>query len=283
MPGVYRYPLSQALEAIEKAVSLGIKAIALFPEVSPHKKDAEGSYALDQNNITCQAIKKIRKRFPSLIIICDVALDPYTDHGHDGILIDGKIDNDATLEILTKQALIQAEAGCDTLAPSDMMDGRIFTIREALEEHGFTNTRIFSYAAKYASSFYGPFRDAIHSATLQGESSKETYQMDTGNKQEAIREIALDLQEGADAIIIKPGLPYLDIISNTKAIFQAPVIAYQVSGEYAMITFAAQNKALDYKKAILESLLCFKRAGANAIMTYFALEVAEYLQNNKSI
>ena len=278
MPGVFRYSIDSILKELETIVNLKIPAIALFPQIDNSLKDEKGSQAIDENNLICRTIKSIKKKFPDLGIICDVALDPYTSHGHDGLIIDDIIHNDATLEILEKQALVQAVAGCDVIAPSDMMDGRIGRIRNILDKNKFENTLILSYAAKYASKFYGPFRDAINSlGNLKG-GSKSTYQMDISNSDEALREVALDINEGADMVMIKPGMPYLDIIQRIKSEFKVPTFAYQVSGEYAMIKGAINNNWLD-SKVIRESLLSFKRAGADGILTYFAKEIAEELNN----
>tara|TARA_B100000029_G_scaffold491739_1_gene552269 strand:- start:740 stop:1744 length:1005 start_codon:yes stop_codon:yes gene_type:complete len=278
MPGVFRYSIDNALKEIEKVVKLKIPAIALFPQIDNSLKNEDGSEAINENNLICRTIKSIKKNFPVLGVICDVALDPYTSHGHDGLVIDDIVNNDKTLEVLEKQALVQAQAGCDIIAPSDMMDGRIGKIRQALDENDFQNTLILSYAAKYASKFYGPFREAISSsANLKG-GSKSTYQMDIANSNEALREVALDINEGADMVMIKPGMPYLDIIQRIKSEFKLPTFAYQVSGEYAMIKGAINNHWLD-TKVIRESLLSFKRAGADGILTYFAKEIAEELYN----
>ena len=239
-------------------------------------KDSDGKLATDENNLVCRSIKTIKKNFPNIGIICDVALDPFTEHGHDGLVVNNKIDNDKTLDVLEKQALIQANAGCDIIAPSDMMDGRVGRIRNALDKNNLQDTLILSYAAKYASSFYGPFRDAIGSGSNLGKDGKLTYQMDPSNSDEALREVALDIEEGADMVMVKPGMPYLDIISRIKSEFKVPTFAYQVSGEYSMIKESI-NKGWLNEKVIMESLLSFKRAGANGILTYFALEIAEKL------
>ena len=278
MPGVLRYSIDSILKELETVVNLKIPAIALFPQIENSLKDEKGSKAVDENNLICRAIKSIKKNFPDLGIICDVALDPYTSHGHDGLIIDDIIHNDATLEILEKQALVQALAGCDIIAPSDMMDGRIGRIRNILDKNKFENTLILSYAAKYASKFYGPFRDAISSSGNLKGGSKSSYQMDIANSNEALREVALDIKEGADMVMIKPGMPYLDIIQRVKSEFQVPTFAYQVSGEYSMIKGAVNNGWLD-SKVIRESLLSFKRAGADGILTYFAKEIAEELKD----
>ncbi len=278
MPGVFRYSIDNILKELEAVIKLKIPAIALFPQIDSALKDKDGSQAIDENNLICRTIISIKKNFPDLGIICDVALDPYTDHGHDGLIVNDIVDNDATLKVLEKQALVQANAGCDIIAPSDMMDGRVGIIRKALDENNFQNTLILSYAAKYASKFYGPFRDAISSSgNLKGE-SKSSYQMDIANSNEALREVALDIKEGADMVMVKPGMPYLDIIQRIKSDFNIPTFAYQVSGEYSMIKGAIDNNWLD-SKVIKESLLSFKRAGADGILTYFAKEIAEELSN----
>ena len=279
MPGIYRFSLDQLHKEIEYISSLNIPAIALFPKIENELKTPDGKEALNSNNLICQAIKISKKVNPDLGVITDVALDPYTDHGHDGIIHNNQIDNDLTLDILCKQAIVQAQAGCDILAPSDMMDGRVGAIRDTLDEHGLINVQIMSYAAKYASSFYGPFRDAVGSAVNLSKKSKKSYQMDPANSAEALREIKLDINEGADMIIIKPGMPYLDIISKAKNEFNFPVIAYQVSGEYSMIRAAIQNGWFDEEKIIFETMMCFKRAGCDAIITYFAPFVAQKLIN----
>ncbi len=278
MPGVFRYSIDSILKELETIVNLKIPAIALFPQIDNSLKDEKGSQAIDENNLICRTIKSIKKNFPDLGIICDVALDPYTSHGHDGLIIDDIIHNDATLEILEKQALVQAVAGCDVIAPSDMMDGRIGRIRNILDKNKFENTLILSYAAKYASKFYGPFRDAISSSGNLKGGTKSSYQMDIANSNEALREVALDIKEGADMVMIKPGMPYLDIIHRVKSEFLVPTFAYQVSGEYSMIKGAVNNDWLD-SKVIRESILSFKRAGADGILTYFAKDIAEELKN----
>ena len=278
MPGVFRYSIDNILKELETAVKLKIPAIALFPQIDSGLKDEKGSEATNENNLICRTIKSIKKNFPDLGVICDVALDPYTNHGHDGLVVNDIVDNDTTLEVLEKQALVQAVAGCDIIAPSDMMDGRVARIRNILDENKFQNTLILSYAAKYASKFYGPFRDAISSSGNLKGGSKSTYQMDMANSNEALREVALDIQEGADMVMVKPGMPYLDIIHRIKSEFNIPTFAYQVSGEYAMIKGAINNNWLD-SQVIKESLLSFKRAGADGILTYFAKEIAEDLNN----
>ena len=278
MPGVFRYSIDNILKELETAVKLKIPAIALFPQIDSGLKNEKGSEATNENNLICRTIKSIKKNFPDLGVICDVALDPYTNHGHDGLVINNIVDNDTTLEVLEKQALVQAVAGCDIIAPSDMMDGRVARIRNILDENKFQNTLILSYAAKYASKFYGPFRDAISSSGNLKGGSKSTYQMDMANSNEALREVALDIQEGADMVMVKPGMPYLDIIQRIKSEFNIPTFSYQVSGEYAMIKGAINNNWLD-SQVIKESLLSFKRAGADGILTYFAKEIAEELNN----
>ena len=276
MPGVSRFSIDKVLTQIERASKLNIPAIALFPQIDSNLKDSDGKLATDENNLVCRSIQTIKKNFPNIGIICDVALDPFTDHGHDGLVVNNKIDNDKTLDVLEKQALIQANAGCDIIAPSDMMDGRVGRIRNALDKNNLQDTLILSYAAKYASGFYGPFREAIGSGSNLGKDGKLTYQMDPSNSDEALREVALDIGEGADMVMVKPGMPYLDIISRIKSEFKVPTFAYQVSGEYSMIKESI-NKGWLNEKVIMESLLSFKRAGANGILTYFALEIAEKL------
>jgi porphobilinogen synthase len=277
MPGVDRLSIDQAVRAAEQAVKLTIPCIALFPYTDPGLRDDDGSEALNPDNLVCRAIRAIKKDVPDVGVLCDVALDPYTSHGHDGLLRDGVILNDETVAVLVKQALIQAEAGCDIVAPSDMMDGRVGAIRSALDAAGFVDTQIMAYTAKYASTFYGPFRDAIGSAAaLKGD--KRTYQMDPANSDEALREAELDIAEGADMIMVKPGLPYLDILARIKETFGMPTFAYQVSGEYAMLMAAAQNGWLDGDQAMMETLTAFKRAGADGVLTYFAPRVAEKLK-----
>ncbi len=279
MPGIYRYSLDLLHKEIEYISSLFIPAIAFFPKVQNALKTSDGKEALNKNNLICKAIEISKKVNPKLGVICDVALDPYTDHGHDGIIINNQIDNDETLSILCKQALVQAEAGCDIIAPSDMMDGRVGFIRDALDKNGFTNVQIMSYAAKYASAFYGPFRDAVGSNLSLLKKSKKSYQMDPANSDEALKEIALDISEGADMLIVKPGMPYLDIIYRVKQEFKMPTYAYQVSGEYSMIKNAIEKGWFDEDIIIFESLIAFKRAGCNGIITYFAPYIAEKLLN----
>jgi porphobilinogen synthase len=277
MPGVDRLTVDQAVRDAERAMKLDIPCIALFPYTEPSLRDETGSEALNPNNLVCQSVRAIKKEFPDLGVLCDVALDPFTSHGHDGLIEDGKILNDETVAVLVRQALVQAEAGCDVIAPSDMMDGRVGAIREALDEAGFLDVQIMSYAAKYASAFYGPFRDAIGSAkTLTGD--KRTYQMDSANSDEALREVELDIAEGADMVMVKPGMPYLDVVRRVKDTFSMPTFVYQVSGEYAMIAAAANNGWIDGDRAMMESLLGFKRAGADGILTYFAPKAAEKIK-----
>ena len=269
MPGVYRYSINNLGIIVDKAIKKKIPMVALFPYTNPKIKDLSGSESLNENNLVCRAIRYIKKRYKNNIgVMCDVALDPYTSHGHDGILKKNIILNDETLDILTKQAVLQAKMGCDVIAPSDMMDGRIKVIRKKLDKENLKNVQIISYAVKYASSYYGPFRDAIGSKRLL-KGDKKTYQMDFRNHEESLREVALDIKEGADMIIVKPGMPYLDIIRSVKDKFKIPIIAYQVSGEYSLIKNGIQKKIIN-EKSIIESLISFKRAGANAIITYFA-------------
>ena len=278
MPGVHRLTIDHLVEQAAAAAELQIPALALFPATDPSKKTEGGEEAFNPENLVCRAVRALKEQNLNLGILCDVALDPYTSHGQDGLVKDGYVVNDETIDVLCQQAVVQAEAGCDIIAPSDMMDGRIGAIREALDEAGFQHVQIMAYAAKYASAFYGPFRDAVGSGTNLGTGDKRTYQMDPANSDEAMREVGLDISEGADMVMVKPGMPYLDIVRRVKAEFEVPTYAYQVSGEYAMISAAAQNGWLDRKKCMLESLLCFKRAGADGVLTYFAKEVAEILQ-----
>ena len=273
MPGVNRYSLDKLDSIMRKVQRYSIPMVALFPYISKNKKNKFGTEALNKNNLICKSIKLIKKKYPKIGVMCDVALDPYTSHGHDGIIFNNKIDNDKTNKILVKQALIQAEMGCDVISPSDMMDGRIGEIRKALDRKNFHDVCILSYAVKYASSFYGPFRDAVGSK-INLKSDKKTYQMDYRNSNESLREVALDIKEGADIVMVKPGLPYLDIIKNIKDNFKIPIFAYQVSGEYSLIKYGIRHKLIK-EEAILESLMAFKRAGASAVVTYFALEIAK--------
>ncbi|MBL4800414.1 MAG: porphobilinogen synthase [Emcibacter sp.] len=277
MPGVFRYSIDRLVPEIEKAAKSGIPAVALFPQTPQELKNDDGREALNPDNLVCRATRAIKNAVPEIGIICDVALDPYTSHGQDGIVIDGYVDNDKTIDILVEQALLQTEAGCNILAPSDVMDGRVGAIREALEENGFFNTQIMAYSAKYASAFYGPFRDAVGSDGNIKSGGKHSYQMDPGNSDEAIREVLMDIEEGADMIIVKPGMPYLDIIQRVTSELGFPTFAYQVSGEYAMLHAAAGNGWLDLDQVMMESLLAFKRAGASGILTYFAPKVADIL------
>jgi len=276
MPGVVRVTLDRVARHVEEAVKLGIPAIALFPATPAEKKNAEGTEAINADNLICSAARILKAEFPDVGLIGDVALDPYTDHGHDGVIRDGYVSNDETLKILRQQALVQAEAGIDIIAPSDMMDGRVGVIREALDAQDLIHTRIMSYAAKYASAFYAPFREALGSGgSLKGD--KKTYQMDPANTDEALREVELDLLEGADMVMVKPGLPYLDIIRRVRERFAVPTFAYQVSGEYAMMMAAVQNGWLDHDRAVIEVLTSFKRAGCNGVLTYFAPAAAKLL------
>jgi porphobilinogen synthase len=277
MPGVVRVTVDRVARHVEPAVRLGIPAIALFPMTPRDRKDAEGTEALNPDNLVCRAARALKREFPDLGLVGDVALDPYTDHGHDGVLRHGYVVNDESVEILAAQAMLQAEAGIDVLAPSDMMDGRVGAIRAALDGRGLVHARIMSYAAKYASAFYGPFRDALGSGgALKGD--KKTYQIDPRNADEALREVATDLAEGADMVMVKPGMPYLDICARVKAEFRVPTYAYQVSGEYAMLAAAEKNGWLDGDRAVLESLVAFRRAGCDGILTYHAPRAARLLQ-----
>ncbi len=277
MPGIFRYSIDKLNQVVGNAVSLKIPMVAIFPYINKNLKNERGAEALNKNNLVCRATNFIKKKYKDKIgVMCDVALDPYTSHGHDGLLKSGKIINDETIKILISQSLIQAEAGCDVIAPSDMMDGRIGLIRKALDKNNFQDVQLLSYAVKYASSFYGPFRDAIGSKNLL-KGNKKTYQMDYSNSDEAIREVALDIKEGADMVMVKPGLPYLDIIKNVKNKFKIPVLAYQVSGEYSLIVNSIKQGIVS-NKIILETLISFKRAGANAIITYFADKIARDLK-----
>lgn len=280
LPDVSRYSIDLIVKKAKEAQKLGIPALMLFPAIDQKLKDHDGSEALNPKNLICRTVKEIKNAVPEIGVITDVALDPYTNHGHDGFVNkNGEIENDATIEILCEQAAIQAAAGCDVVAPSDMMDGRIGIIRDYLDSQNFTNTMIMSYAAKFASAFYGPFRDAVGSASnlkkAQGKKDKKTYQMDFRNSLEAMREIELDIDEGADLIIVKPGMPYLDIVTQAAQNFSSPIIPYQVSGEYAMMKIAAKNGAFDFDQVFFESLMAFKRAGASAIISYGAIEAAK--------
>src|SRR6201992_3741900 len=277
MPGVERLRVDQAVRGAERAMKLDIPCLALFPYTDPSLRDEQGSEAVNPDNLVCQSVRAIKKEFPDLGVLCDVALDPFTSHGHDGLIEDGRILNDETVAVLVRQALVQAEAGCDIIAPSDMMDGRVGAIRAALDAAGFLDVQIMAYAAKYASAFYGPFRDALGSAkTRTGD--KRTYQMDSANSDEALREVELDIAEGADMVMVKPGMPYLDIVRRLKDTFSIPTFAYQVSGEYAMIAGAANNGWIDGERAMMEALVAFKRAGADGVLTYFAPKAAEKLK-----
>ena len=268
MPGVYRYSLDKLDQLMDKVQNLKLPMVALFPYTPKIKKDTNGSEALNEDNLVCKALLKIKKKYKNIGVMCDVALDPYTQHGHDGLMIGNRIDNDKTIEVLIKQSLLQAQMGCDVIAPSDMMDGRVGRIRKALDKDGHQMVQILSYAVKYASNFYGPFRDAVGSKkTLIGD--KKNYQMDFRNSNEALREVSLDIKEGADMVMVKPGMPYLDIIKSVKDNFKIPVLAYQVSGEYSLISNSIKSGLID-KNSILESLISFKRAGANAIVSYYA-------------
>ncbi|MCA0177807.1 MAG: porphobilinogen synthase [Proteobacteria bacterium] len=282
MPGVVRHGLDGVLRQAERCVELGVPVLALFPVIDTALKTPDGRACLDEHGLVPRTIAAVKARFPELGVLTDVALDPYTSHGQDGVLDGaGHILNDETVQILTEQALVQALAGADIVAPSDMMDGRIGAIRQALESRGAPHTRIMAYSAKYASAFYGPFRDAVGSAANLGKSNKKTYQMDPANGDEALREVALDIAEGADMVMVKPGLPYLDIVWRVKAAFAMPTFAYQVSGEYAMLKAAAQNGWLDHDTTMLESLLAFKRAGADGVLSYFALDAAALLRQQQ--
>jgi porphobilinogen synthase len=280
LPGVSRRSVDRIVEAVRGAEALGIGAVALFPVTDPSKKTDDGAEALNPNNLVCRAVRAVKAACPGVGVITDVALDPYTSHGHDGLLKDGVILNDETIEVLKRQSVVQAEAGADVVAPSDMMDGRVGAVRDALDRAGHENVIILSYAAKYASAFYGPFRDAVGSAKNLGRGDKATYQMDPANVDEALREVALDIAEGADMVMVKPGLPYLDIVSRIRREFGMPTAVYHVSGEYAMVKAAAERGWLDEKKAMLECLLSMKRAGADAILTYAARDAAQWLKED---
>jgi porphobilinogen synthase len=277
MPGVTRFSIDLAVRKAEEAAKLGIPLIALFPNTDPALRTEDGREAVNADNLICRAVRAIKKAVPEIGILCDVALDPYTSHGHDGLVVGGHIVNDETMAVLVQQALVQAEAGCDVIAPSDMMDGRIGAIRNALEARGHIDVQIMAYSAKYASGFYGPFREAVGSSKLLS-GDKRTYQMNPANSDEALREVAMDLAEGADMVMVKPGMPYLDIVARVKKEFGVPTFAYQVSGEYSMLMAACERGWLDPKKVIPESLMAFKRAGADGVLTYFALDMARELQ-----
>jgi len=279
MPGVVRYSLDAVVDAVGHAVELGIPAIAIFPATDPSKKTPLAEEALNPDNLVCQALRSLKQAFGNDVgLLADVALDPYSSHGQDGLVRDGYVANDETLDVLRRQAVVQAEAGCDIAAPSDMMDGRIGAIRAALDAEGRDDVMIMAYAAKYASAFYGPFRDAVGSSANLGQGDKKTYQMNPANGDEALREVALDLQEGADMVMVKPGMPYLDIVQRVSSTFQVPTFAYQVSGEYSMLAGAADNGWIAREDVVLESLMSFKRAGATGILTYFAVEAAAALR-----
>ena len=277
MPGIFRFGLNHVLSEIEELINAGINAIAVFPVIESSKKDEKGSEALNKSNFIAHSINKIKQEFPELILIADVALDPYTDHGHDGILINNEVANDETVEVLIEQSILLAEAGADIIAPSDMMDGRIGLIRDSLEKQNFKDTILLSYAAKYNSKFYGPFRDAVNSASNLGNSSKSSYQMNISNKNEALHEVALDINEGADIVMVKPAMPYLDVIQLIKKEFKVPTFAYQVSGEFSMLKNAINHGWLD-KEVMLESLVSIKRAGADAILSYAAKEISKEIK-----
>ena len=277
MPGIFRFGLNHVLSEIEELINAGINAIAVFPVIESSKKDEKGSEALNKSNFIAHSINKIKQEFPELILIADVALDPYTDHGHDGILINNEVANDETLEVLIEQSILLAEAGADIIAPSDMMDGRIGLIRDSLEKQNLKDTILLSYAAKYNSKFYGPFRDAVNSASNLGNSSKSSYQMNISNKNEALHEVALDINEGADIVMVKPAMPYLDVIQLIKKEFKVPTFAYQVSGEFSMLKNAINHGWLD-KEVMLESLVSIKRAGADAILSYAAKEISKEIK-----
>jgi porphobilinogen synthase len=278
MPDVFRLSVKGIVDAAKQAADLGIPVVAVFPAVEPDLKNAEGDEATNPNNIVCQAVSAIAKAVPDIGIMCDVALDPFTSHGHDGLIRDDYVVNDETVDVLCHMALNQAQAGCHIISPSDMMDGRVGAIRDHLDANGYDDVRIMAYAAKYASAFYGPFRDAVGSGTYLGKADKKTYQMDPGNSDEALREVALDLAEGADMVMVKPGMPYLDIVRRVKDEFAVPTFAYQVSGEYSMLVGAADRGWMDGERVMMESLLAFKRAGADGILTYFAPKVAALLR-----
>ena len=278
MPGIHRHNLDSLYFEVESLINEGIKSVAIFPAIDASKKDEDGSHALDEGNIVCSSLAGLSERFPEIIKIADVALDPYTDHGHDGLLIDGRVDNDETVKLLQDQALLLAQSGADVIAPSDMMDGRVKAIRDTLESNKFFDTIILSYAAKYASSFYGPFREAVGSAVNLGKASKKTYQMNFANLDEALHEVGMDIEEGADIVMVKPGTAYLDVVHAIKSAFKVPTFVYQVSGEYSMLQLSIEKGWLD-KNVMLESLMCCKRAGADAILSYAAKEIASELNS----
>ena len=277
MPGVHRLSIDLLIEESKRAEELGIPALAIFPVVPQERKSPNGEESSNPNNLVCRAVRAIKEHTSNIGVICDVALDPYTTHGQDGLLRDGEVVNDPTLEALCRQAIVQSQAGCDVIAPSDMMDGRIKAIRSALDQNGFHQVQLLAYSAKYASAFYGPFRDAVGSKSALGQGDKRTYQMNPANGVEALHEVRLDIEEGADMVMVKPGMPYLDIVKQTKEQFQKPTFVYQVSGEYAMLKAAAQQGWLDWDTVLHESILAFKRAGADAVLTYAAVELAERL------
>ena len=279
MPGIFRFGEDSVLKEIEEINQLGIRAIAIFPVIDPSKKDSKGTEATKRDNFISRVLGSIKSKFPEMLVIADVALDPYTDHGHDGILENDEILNDQTLDVLAEQSLVLAEAGADIIAPSDMMDGRIKVIRESLDKSSFHNTIIMSYAAKYASAFYGPFRNAISASNNLGPNKKKSYQMDYNNNNEALKEVSMDIKEGADIILIKPGMPYLDVLNKIKNTFNYPTFSYQVSGEYSMLMKSIEEGYFKKEDIIIETLSCFKRAGADAILTYFALEAAKILRS----
>lgn len=281
MPGIFRFSPDLIIEQIKIAEDLGIKAVFLFPVIDKNLKSNDVSEAFNANNLICRTIELIKKSNITIGVICDIALDPYTIHGHDGIIIDNDIDNDVTLEALCRQALVLSNAGADSVAPSDMMDGRVGVIRKYLDREAFSNVNIISYAAKYNSTFYGPFRTALDSGKSTNKEGKATYQMDIRNSREAMKEIELDIMEGADSIIVKPGLPFLDIIKEAKRRFDIPIFAYQVSGEYSMLKYASMSGCFDFHKAVLESLICFKRAGSSAILCYNSIEMAKLINKSK--
>ena len=281
MPGVIRHSISSLITEAKEAFNLGIPAIALFPFIDTKLKDEDGSLCTNENNIICRAVKAIKQECPNLGVICDVALDPYTSHGHDGVIRNGEVDNDETIKILCEQSIVQARAGCDIIAPSDMMDGRIKRIRETLDKKSFLNTQIMAYSAKYNSVYYSPFREALGSEKIDLLEGKKSYQMNPANTSEAMSEISLDIKEGADIILIKPALSYLDIIYRARKIFDVPIFAYQVSGEYSMIKISSMNNLIDENRAIFESLISIRRSGAYSIITYFAKDVAQMIKNNK--
>ncbi|MEC8851033.1 MAG: porphobilinogen synthase [Pseudomonadota bacterium] len=277
MPGVFRHSIDRLVDAVGEAAALGIPAVALFPQIDATLKDPTGSISTQADNLVCRAIAAIKAVHPEVGVICDAALDPFTSHGHDGVIDNGYVVNDASGELLCRHALVQAAAGCDIIAPSDMMDGRVGAIRAALDGAGFEHVQIMAYASKFASAFYGPFRDAVGSSSQLGKASKATYQMDPANGREALREVALDIAEGADSVMVKPGMPYLDVITNVRQNFDVPVFAYQVSGEYAMLQAAGANGWLDLEQVMMESLMGFKRAGAAGVLSYFAVDAARRL------